>query len=664
MALSDEFDLLDEAQAETNLIASDMSFASDLDRRKFVFMSMAAAAATTFGFGARALAQGRGGGGAGAQPATPPVPLDNMEAVSWTFQPYPGGTGALLEKTYNEKGMAAFKRQPFTWGAAATPGSFHLAPFVGALPATDEEIAFLPAHRLAAAIKAGKLSSVRITKIYLDRLKQLNPTLMCAVTILEERGLADAAKMDAELKAGKYRGPLHGIPWGVKDLFAVKGTPTTWGAADFENRTIDEDSEVVVRLQNAGAVLIAKLSTGQFAQGGNWFRGGTKNPWNLAQSSSGSSAGPGSATGGGCVAFGIGTETSGSIVSPATTCGISALRPTFGRVSRYGGMVLAWSSDRVGPLTRTAEDAAMVFNVIHGSDSKDPGTITMPFHFNSNIDLASLRIGLRKQNANSTDTVFPAFIDKLKALGAKPVDIADPPTVAGSQGGIDVESAAAFDSYVQMKAKELGMDMATIMTTYGGRGGGGGGRGAPTDSAGRAGRGAGGGGGRGTPTDSTGRGGGGGGGRGASANTGSGPTSGQLNRWVPGRTTTAFDFINSQRRRQILITAWQNYLKDIDLYIGAADTGVHAQTGHPVVVVQMGFGIRAAGRGGPGGGGGGAPGGRGDSTATPTPPPVALNPQPICGQIAGNLYNDDIILSVAHKYQINTPWLQERPKLG
>src|SRR5262249_51266940 len=149
---------------------------------------------------------------------SPPVPLDNMEAVSWTFQPYPGGTGALLEKTYREKGAAAFARQPFAWNAT-TPGAFHVAPWGSApLPATDEEIAFLPAHRLAAAIKAGKLTSTRITTIYLERLKRLNPTLLCAVTIMEEQGLADAAKADAEIKAGKYRGPLHGIPWGVKDL--------------------------------------------------------------------------------------------------------------------------------------------------------------------------------------------------------------------------------------------------------------------------------------------------------------------------------------------------------------------------------------------------------------------------------------------------------------
>ncbi|MGH7677068.1 MAG: amidase, partial [Gemmatimonadaceae bacterium] len=371
MSLHNELDLLDQAQQEAERAADEMGFESDVDRRKFVFISLTAAAATTFGFGAKALAQGVGGTGPsaqGPQQQPPPVPLDNMEAVSWSFQPYPGGTGALLEKTYREKGAAAFNRQPFAWNAT-TKGAFQLKPWgSAALPATDEEIAFLPAHRLSAAIRSGKLTSMRLTQIYLERLKRLNPTLLCAVTIMEQQALADAARMDAELKAGKYRGPLHGIPWGVKDLFAVKGTPTTWGAPDFENRVIDDDSEVVRRLRDAGAVLIAKLSTGQFAQGGNWFRGMTRNPWNTVQSSSGSSAGPASATAAGCVAFGIGTETSGSITSPATACGITALRPTFGRVSRYGGMVLAWSQDRVGPMTRTAEDAALVFNVIHGVD--------------------------------------------------------------------------------------------------------------------------------------------------------------------------------------------------------------------------------------------------------------------------------------------------------
>ncbi|HEY4303663.1 MAG TPA: amidase [Gemmatimonadaceae bacterium] len=635
MSRFDELDLLEQAQADAEQVADEMGFTNDVDRRKFVFMSLATAAATTFGFGAKAIAQGRGGGGGGGGRGAeqgPSVPLDNMEEVSWTFMPYPGGTGALLEKTYRDKGPAAFNRQPFTY-STATKGSFNIAPWTGNLPSTDEEIAFLPAHRISAAIKAGKLTSMRITQIYLDRLKRLNPTLMCAVTIMEEQGLADAAKMDAELKAGKYRGPLHGVPWGVKDLFAVKGTPTTWGAADFENRVFDFDAEVVKRIRDGGGVLIAKLATGQFAQGANWFRGQTKNPWNTSQASGGSSAGPGSATGGGCVAFGIGTETSGSIVGPATTCGIAALRPTFGRVSRAGGMVLAWSQDRVGPLTRTAEDAAMVFNVIHGASDTDNGSITMPFHFDPNIDFASLRLGVRKQQ--NDDPNFNAFIDKLKSLGAKPREIGEPPQVAGSRGGLDEESAAAFDSYVQMKAKELNIGMDSVLTAYGrtaARGGGGGG--APPGGAPGAGRGA--------------------------EGTGRGPGSGQLNRWVPGRTPTAMDFINSQRRRQMLITAWQGYLKDIDLYVGAADTGIHAQTGHPVTVVQMAFGMRQAGFGGGGGGGRG----RGADSTRPAAPPIALNPQPICTQIAGNLYNDDIILSFAHKFQTNTDFHTHRPKLG
>ncbi len=217
MFMHDELDLLDEAEAETERAAGEMDFAkSSLDRRQFVFLSLVqlTAAATTFGFGAKVLAQG-GGGGRGAQgapePPVPPVPLDNMEPISWTFQPYPGGTGPLLERTYRERGPAAFARQQFAWDSS-TRGAFRLASWgSGALPATDDEIAFLPAHRLAAAIHARKLTSVRITTIYLDRLKRLNPTLLCAVTILEERALADAARMDAELKAGKSRGPLHGV---------------------------------------------------------------------------------------------------------------------------------------------------------------------------------------------------------------------------------------------------------------------------------------------------------------------------------------------------------------------------------------------------------------------------------------------------------------------
>src|SRR6185437_9366226 len=195
-------------------------------------------------------------------------------------------------------------------------------------PSSNDDIAFLTATQLASLIKSRKITSTRLTTIYLDRLEQLNGKLLAAVTIMRPQALSEAKRMDDELAAGKYRGPLHGIPYGVKDLFSTKGVPTTWGAADFEHRIIDEDAEVVTRLRDAGAVLIAKLATGLFAQNDQWFRGRTNNPWNLTQGSSGSSAGPASATAAGCVAFGIGTETSGSIVSPSIRCGLSALRPT------------------------------------------------------------------------------------------------------------------------------------------------------------------------------------------------------------------------------------------------------------------------------------------------------------------------------------------------
>jgi hypothetical protein len=631
----DELDLLDEAQNEAEQVADEMHFESDVDRRKFIFLSITAAAASTFGFGAKALAQGARGAGADSGAAgagrgagqgrggAPAVPFtENMENISWTFQPYPGGTGAAFDMMLQKRGAAAFKRATFipTVWPATKP-----------VPKTAEDLAFLPAHQIAALIRARKLTSMEITKIYLERLKKYDPSLLCVVTLMEESALAEAAKMDAEVKAGKPFRPLHGVPYGVKDLFATKGVPTTWGSADFKDRILDFDAEVVVRLREAGAVLLAKLSTGQYASGDNWFRGQTKNPWNYSQGSSGSSAGPASATAGGCVAFGIGTETSGSIVSPATACGLSALRPTYGRVSRHGGMVLAWSMDRVGPLTRTVEDAAMVFNAIHGVDEKDPSTVTMPFQFNRNIPIASLRIGLRA----NTDPNFVAFVEVLKGFGAKPKELGNPPTVAGSQGGIGVESAAAFDWFTRRKAAELGVDLATLDA---GRGAGGGAaRGAAPDS----GRGA-------APAPAPGRGGGGGGG-----GRGLGPGAG-------GRTSTALAFLQGQRYRLQLITAWQEYLKDVDLYVGGNDIGAHSQTGHPVAVVPIAFAVRGGGRGG---GGGGRAGRGGDSvTAAPAPQP-ALNPMPIVTSITGNLYNDDIILSVAHKYQMATKWHLEKPKM-
>jgi hypothetical protein len=616
----DELDLLDEVQAETEAEA-DARGLIGVDRRQFVFMSLTTAAATTFGFGARALAQAPAA--AGRPPQQPLPELGNGEEISWTFMPYPGGTGALLDKLHREQGAAAFQRATFT-----------VEPWTGAVPTDPETIAYLPAHRLSALIKARKITSTQLTKIYLDRIKRLDPVLLCAVTIMEQQALADAAKADAEIAAGKYRGPLHGLPWGVKDLFATKGVRTTWGSKDFENRVIDEDAEVVKRIRDAGGVLMAKLATGLFAQGDQWYRGRTNDPWDLRRGSSGSSAGPASATAAGCVAFGIGTETSGSIVSPASQCGLSALRPTYGRVSRAGGMVLAWSQDRVGPICRSIEDCAMVFNVIHGADPSDNSTVTTPFHFDRNLKVASMRIGV--------DEAAPKeFVDGLRAIGANLKPIGPRPQLAGG-GGLGVESSAAFDQYVQMKAKEYDIDLATIPEPVG-RGGFGGGRGrgaAPGTGDSAAGRGA--------PPAA---------GRGASGGRGDpgNPTGmAALTRWTGGRFMRAFDFIQSQRRRFVLITQMAELLKDYDMYVPGqgGDVGLHAQTGHPCAVVPYKFDSPPAGRGGFGG--------RGADTTTP---PVTFNPQPLCTVLAGNLYNDDKILSVAHQYQIHHDWHTRHPKI-
>ncbi len=410
---------------------------SPTSRRRFLKLTGAAATAAiaakaaaqttpaTSTAPASATAPARGRGQAAAPQPLPP--LGNGENPAMTFQAYPGGTGALLEKSVKEHGAGAFARSEFKVDA-----------WTGDIPKSEEEVAFLPVHRLAALIQAGKLSPVDLTRIYLDRLKKFDPKLLCAVTILEEQGMAAAKEAEAEIKGGKYRGPLHGIPWGVKDLFAVKGTPTTWGADEFKDRVIDSDAEVVVRLRAAGAILIAKLATGRFALGDQWYRGQTKNPWNPTAGSSGSSAGPASATAAGCVGFGIGTETRGSIVSPASVCGLCALRPTYGRVSRSGGMVLAWTQDRVGPICRTVEDCALVFNTIHGSDEKDPTTLTMPFNFDHAADLSKFRIGFDRS------APMP-FIDKLRELGANPVAMPARPRVPPALNSLDPEEAAAFD---------------------------------------------------------------------------------------------------------------------------------------------------------------------------------------------------------------------------
>ena len=262
-----------------------------------------------------------------------------------------------------------------------------------ARPATDEGLAFLSLAELAELLRGRQVSSVELTRLYLDRLRRFDPVLKCVITLLEVPALTQAAQADREIAAGKYRGPLHGIPWGAKDLLALPGYPTTWGAKPYENQTRAEKAAVIERLEQAGAVLIAKLTLGALAMGDVWFGGMTRNPWKVEQGSSGSSAGSASATAAGLAGFTIGTETLGSIVSPCTRCGVTGLRPTFGRVSRHGAMALAWSMDKIGPIARSVEDCALVFDTLHGADGRDPTTIDQPFDWPVSIDWSSIKIG-------------------------------------------------------------------------------------------------------------------------------------------------------------------------------------------------------------------------------------------------------------------------------
>ena len=263
-------------------------------------------------------------------------------------------------------------------------------------PAKIEDVAFMTVGNLASLLEARKITSLALTQMYIARLKRYDPKLHFVITLTEERAIAQAKNADEEIAAGKYRGPLHGIPWGAKDLLAVKGYPTTWGAGGFEHQSIDEDATVVQRLDAAGAVLVAKFTLGALAMGDKWFGGRTRNPWNPAQGSSGSSAGSASAVSAGCVGFAIGSETLGSISSPSTRCGTTGLRPTFGRVPRTGAMALSWTMDKLGPIARSVNDCALILNAIGGPDGKDLSAAAIEFTPLAKLDWRSLRIGYLK----------------------------------------------------------------------------------------------------------------------------------------------------------------------------------------------------------------------------------------------------------------------------
>jgi Asp-tRNA(Asn)/Glu-tRNA(Gln) amidotransferase A subunit family amidase len=321
-------------------------------------------------------------------------------------------------------------------------------------PADLERVAFWPVRHLAELVRTKQVTSLELTEMYLARLHRYNDLLNNVVTFLDDYGREEAKRADAEIVAGRYKGPLHGIPWGAKDIISVKGIKTTWGSPAFKDQSFDYDASVIEMLRDAGAVLIAKLATGELASGDQWFGGQTKNPWDPTQGSSGSSAGPSSATAAGCVAFGIGSETAGSILSPSARCGLAGLRPTFGRISRYGVMALSWTQDRLGPICRYAEDCAIVMREIARPDGRDMSVSDIPFNWNAHLDVRKLRVGYIKEsfdeltNASAKQNAEKG-LETLREIGVTtllPVTVPDMPV---NVGGLSVESTVFFDEYAR-----------------------------------------------------------------------------------------------------------------------------------------------------------------------------------------------------------------------
>ena len=369
------------------------------------------------------------------------------------------------------------------------------APAVAArAPKNLEDAAFGSARELAELVRTKKVSATALTEMYLERLKRYDPKLKFVITLTEDRAKAQAKEADKDIATGKYRGPLHGLPWGAKDLLATKGYPTTWGAGGFEKQVIDEDATVVKRLDAAGAVLVAKLTLGALAMGDHWFGGVTRNPWNASQGSSGSSAGPASATAAGCVAFSIGSETLGSISSPSTRCGCTGLRPTFGFVPRTGAMALSWTMDKLGPICRSVEDCAMVLDAIYGPDGQDRTVQDAAFTWDANLDWKRLRVGYlkddfeakppeqkpeeekpaatpeeqlkreaakRRQEANRARAAYDkkyndAALEKLKSMGVRLIPVAMPKFPYDAMVAmLEAEAAAAFDELTRTGRDKL-----------------------------------------------------------------------------------------------------------------------------------------------------------------------------------------------------------------
>jgi len=369
--------------------------------------------------------------------------LDNSVPMSLVFDPIPLGHKInTLQKTID-------------WGL----------PKEVKMPSNKNELAFYPIYKLAVLIRTKQITSTELTQFYLGRIKKYADTLQCAISILESTALQQAKRADDEIKKGKYRGPLHGIPYGIKDLLSVEGTETTWGAAPYKGQVISETATVVKKLEEAGAVLMVKLTLGALAMGDIWYGGVTKNPWNLKDGSSGSSAGSASATVAGLVAFAIGTETLGSIVSPATRCGASGLRPTFGAVSRHGAMALSYSMDKIGPLCRSVLDCAMVFDAIRGEDDLDRTTRTASFNYDSKISIKKLRVGYFKnwfEGKYPTKENDQKSLEVLKNLGIEliPLEWDSKIPISAVRLMLTAEAAASFDELTRSNRDSLMTDQS------------------------------------------------------------------------------------------------------------------------------------------------------------------------------------------------------------
>lgn len=402
------------------------------------------------------------------------------------------------------------------------------------LPANRDDLAFYTIRQLASLIRTKQISSVELTKFFLDRLKRYNGKLLNVITFTEEHALKKAAEADARIAAGNYLGVLDGIPFGAKDLLAQKEYKTTFGAVPYKDQQLDVDATVITKLENAGAILIAKTTLGELAQGDVWFGGKTKNPWDITRGSSGSSAGSASAVSAGCLPFAIGSETLGSIVSPATECGDSGLRPSPGRVSKYGAMALSWSMDKLGPIARSVEDAAIVFNAIQGTDPNDLSTIAAPFNYDGSVkSLKGYKIGYQKRNFDGkydnhvSDSLTLA---KLKELGAELIPIEYPEMPIGSMTFLlDAEAGAAFQELV-LSHKDDEMVLQ---------------------------------------------------------NKSAWPNTFRSAQFIP-----AVEYIQANRARTLLIQAWYNKLKGLDLYITptwSRNLSMTNLTGNPCVVLPNGF---------------------------------------------------------------------------